>query len=89
MIHETINALRYKLKGVTEEIPIDSMWRHTISQELYKVVGHTILEATDDAGVIYCQPSNPEVSFTRPTHEWTGDVRTAGVLVKRFMQVEI
>lgn len=88
MIHETINALRHKLIEITNEIAVGSRWRHTLTQELYEVVGHTILEATDEVGVTYCQPSYPEVTFTRPANEWTGDVRAAGMLVRRFIQLE-
>lgn len=70
MAHASWDELQNRLAAAREAVPIGSMWELTKTRGLYRAIGHTIIEQTDQAGVKYCDLEHPDVPFTRPLNEW-------------------
>ena len=61
-----------------------TFWRH-YKGTLYKIIGHGVIEATEQPAVIYQAADNSLSAFwIRPVAEWQEDVPTHG---PRFRQV--
>ena len=84
MIHESNSILRESLVVASNELPVNSEWRHFRTLERYLITGHVILEASDEVGIVYVCRDGDFVPMVRPAREWCEDVITAGVIVPRF-----
>lgn len=68
-------------------VPEGSMWEHYKTRDIYLVIGHCVIEATDEAGVLYRPYNRPVVVFLRPFDEWNESVKRDGQDVPRFKRV--
>lgn len=67
-----------------EQIPIETIWRHSKTGGLYRVVGSALDDITRAPGIVYTSNDPSEVYFFRPVASWQASVEYNGQLVPRF-----
>lgn len=88
MAHKTQVELNQALQAAAERVEAGVCYAHYKHPELlYKVTGFVILEATDDAAVLYEAQYGAHVTFARPLKSWLETVEWQGETVPRFVKV--
>jgi hypothetical protein len=88
MAHKTQDDLRRALQSAAEQVEAGAQYAHYKHPELlYKVTGFVILEATDDAAVVYEAQYGAHVTFARSLKSWLEMVEWQGKAVPRFVKV--
>lgn len=89
MIHKTHEQLRTELKKAKKRIVIGGIYSHYKKPEnLYRVIGLGIQEATDKICVIYRAEYAKEFTFVRDLDSWVDTPEFDGVKVQRFKLVK-
>lgn len=74
-MHKSYEELEHEIEQAAELVTENAEYVHykdTASR--YRVIGFTILEATDEVGVKYVSISNSRVEFTRALSKWLEDI---------------
>lgn len=87
MSHKPYEVLAATLAEARAQVPVGAAYVLSKSQAVYEVKDHTILEATDEAAIVYQSLEHPEVSFTRRFLEWFELVEVEGEQVPRFRRL--
>jgi len=89
MEHKSHQQLIEELAYARNLVKVGASYSHfKHSDNLYTVLGLTILEATDEIAVIYKPFHQENISFTRPLTSWLEKVEYKGNSVDRFNLVE-
>jgi hypothetical protein len=87
MAHKTQDELRQALRLAAEQVEVGARYAHYKHPGLlYKVTGFAILEATDDATVLYKAQYGAHIMFARPLTSWLETVEWHGKIVPRFVK---
>ncbi|MFA5004020.1 MAG: DUF1653 domain-containing protein [Candidatus Saccharimonadales bacterium] len=88
MTHLPFEELRVDLADAATKVEVGAHYAHyKHPEDLYRVVGFTILEATDEVAVRYSALHEPNVEFARPLANWLSIVEHDGRHVERFQQI--
>lgn len=90
MAHLTMDELADMLAMAKTKVIIGGQYAHyKHPDQLYRVTGLSILEATDEVAVKYAPVDNPEVEFVRSLTGWLQTVDWNGQAVPRFTEVAV
>lgn len=82
--HKPEEVLEQELQGAAEQVPVGALYAHYKHPErLYEIVGHAILEATDEPAVLY-RKQYGKVTYVRALSVWLETVEWEGKTVPRF-----
>lgn len=84
MSHKPLDELRNNLASAKEHVSVGVLYRHNKSGNLYKTIGLTILEETDEVAVRYCPVDIDDVEFVRPLRQFVELVTIDGKELPRF-----
>lgn len=90
MTKKDFDTLLSEIQTAQNSVKIGEIYTHYKDRsKFYKVIGYTILEATDEVAVIY-KPLyiGKEITFTRPFSVFIESVEWEGRMVKRFKKEE-
>lgn len=88
MAHKTQGELAQILKDARDLVPMNARYTHfkDPSKE-YEIVGHGIIEETEEAAVIYQAQYDERISFIRPITNFLEIKETENGPVARFVRV--
>ena len=86
MEHLPYSVLKDRLKESYERVP-EGYYEHYKNRDLYKVIGHTILERTGEVFVAYTPCHIKGVVWSRPLSEWTEIVEHDGRDTERYTEL--
>jgi hypothetical protein len=87
MAHESPDVLKMRLAAAEDLVALGSLWRH-YNGSTYRVIGHAIDEASDQAGIAYAPADDPELKFFRLLSLWQEPVELNGQTIPRFVPTE-
>jgi hypothetical protein len=87
MGHLPWKELERRQEEVAVRVPVGSVWEHFRTREHYQVIGHCVIEATDEGGILYKCLAHPIVTLPRSYAEWTELMEHEGETVPRFREV--
>ena len=86
--HASQHSLAVKLLKASKAVPVNSMWVHYKKPNLhYKIVGHAVLESTDEIAVLYKAQYGESLTFIRPVENFLDTVSIGEVMVSRFSRI--
>lgn len=88
MSHPSYDELSISLQQAGEAVPVEALYRHYSTGNVYRVIGHIILKQSDEVAVVYEPVEHPEVSWGVPLREFTEVVTTDGWCEPRFRRIE-
>lgn len=83
MEHKPLRQLREEIALASKLIERGAQYRHYKNQHLYTVLGFTVIEATEEIAVRYCDVNEPDIEFIRPVSSWMNEIDG----VSRFQRV--
>lgn len=88
MSHKDQETLLKELEQAHKLVKVGSEYKHYKNPDkLYKVIEIAILEASDEACVIYQAQYGDKLSFVRPLSSWLDTVEWSGQKVPRFTKI--
>jgi hypothetical protein len=88
MAHKPQAVLGKELAGAASKVEAGSVYAHYKNpDDHYLVVGFVILEATDEAGIVYQALYGKHITYVRSAKSWLEKVELDGKQVKRFTKV--
>ena len=88
MAYKSIEELAAQLAAAQLQVEVGAQYAHYKHPELpYRVTGIAILEATEEACVIYTQESGARLPFIRPLASFLEMVEVDGMQVRRFQKI--
>lgn len=86
--HKSHKQIKKELREAEKKIKVGGVYSHYKNPEnLYKVIGFGIQEATDKVCVIYQAEYDKKLIFVRDLDFWLEKVEVEGTLVNRFSEV--
>lgn len=87
--HKPELVLAQELQAAAEQVPAEAIYAHYKHPELlYKIVGHCILEASDEPAVLYQAQYGKKITYARALSIFLEHVEWEGKAVSRFTRVE-
>lgn len=88
MEHKPEASLNSALKEASDLVRVGSRYTHFKNPHVtYIVIGHGILEATEEVAVIYQSQHGDNITFIRPLTSWLEEVDHDGKRVPRFAHI--
>ena len=89
MAHQSLEILKLAVREATKQVAIGSIHVHYKHPEIpYRVMGFSILEATDEVAVRYAYIDDLTIEFVRPLVSWLEQVEYDGQMVNRFTKLD-
>lgn len=88
MSHPSYEELQTSLQHAGEIVPVEALYKHYSTDNVYRVIGHIILKKTDEVMVVYEPIEHPEVSWATSLAEFTEVITTDGRNEPRFQRLE-
>jgi hypothetical protein len=88
MAHIPEETLEQMLADAFVKVPLGSVYIHYKKpDQQYIVIGHAILESTDEVAVIYKAEYGRQITFIRPINDFLATVSHDGKEIPRFEKV--
>ena len=88
MAHISQEEQQHRLTEALVKVPLGTKYVHYKNTDrTYTVIGHALLEATDEAAVIYESDYGNHIPFIRPLEDFLAIVTVEGTEVPRFKKV--
>ena len=84
LTHEQLQA---RITEASKFAEVGASYKHYKSPDTYRVVGFGIIEATQEACVMYQPEHGGNITFIRPFNQWLEEVEWNGAMVKRFTKI--
>lgn len=88
MSHPSYDELQTSLRQAGEIVPVEALYKHYSTGNMYRVIGHIILKKTDEVMVVYEPIERPEISWATSMVEFTEVITTDGRIEPRFQRLE-
>lgn len=86
--HRPDKELLQALQMAANEVKVGALYAHYKNPNLhYKIVGHVILEASDEPAVVYQGQYGEHITYARALRIWLETVPWKGKMVPRFSEV--
>jgi hypothetical protein len=86
--HKPETVLAHELQTAVEQVPAEAIYAHYKHPELlYKIIGHCILEASDEPAVLYQAQYGEKITYVRALGVFLETVEYEGKTVPRFTRV--
>lgn len=86
-MHKSQEELAAELNNARIEFPVGEYYVHYKNLDLYKIIGHTILEETEEIAINYEAQYGEFLPFTRSVKEWQKPVEGQEQEINRFTRV--
>ncbi len=87
--HRSFKELETDIEAIAAVYPVGAEYEHYKTPgSCYRVVGHGVIEETDEVAIEYISPEHPTVKFIRPISVWNETVQHEGRTVPRFRKLE-
>ena len=88
MGHLSWGELERRQAQAATVLPLGKKIEHYKTRDIYQIIGHCIIEKSDEVGILYSAVGHSEVTFMRPWLEFFELVELDGAQVERFRIVE-
>lgn len=86
-MHKPEFELAIELNNAEVAVPTGAFYSHYKTPEhIYQVIGHTVIEQSDEIGIIYRAQFGEYLSFVRSLPRWLEQVEWQGKTTPRFIQ---
>lgn len=85
MAHKSHADLSHALEQAGKLVPVGARYSHYKNpSQLYTVIDHVIMEASDEVGIVYRAEYGGRITFVRSLVSWREEVEHEGQIVPRF-----
>ena len=85
MDHKPEKTLAQELQAAAQQVPVGAFYTHYKHPELcYKIVGHCVLEASDEVAVLYQAQYGEKITYARALSVFLETVAYEGETMPRF-----
>lgn len=87
--HKPEAELARALQLAATQVKVGAQYAHYKNPDLvYKIVGHVILEATDEPAILYQAQYGKKITYARALSIWLETVEWQGKTVPRFVKIK-